>query len=178
MANKTLFWSFFVIFRAFYAFRRLPESLHALGRDPALLRLPGTVLSRQIRSLPNYQVGPRNLFTPLETCLLFRMGRYTQSLCAFAPLLLCPFVPAFGTFTTVERALQIRPFFLQNEPNFRKAQMNATCCLTTNYEQLIMNNVQKNKAKTNPIKANIKPIKANKMPKQTQYKAKQTQYEP
>jgi len=60
----------------------------------SFLRLTLSVLSRQIGSLPNYQVilcflptykvglwslptyqvGPPNLFTPLETCLLFLMG--------------------------------------------------------------------------------------------------------
>ena len=76
--------------------------------------------------------------------------------------------------TFVESALQIA-HFMQNKPNLRKAQMNVTNLLTTNYEQLTMNYVQKNKPKTNPIQSQSNPIKANKMPKQTRFKPKQTQ---
>ena len=84
------------------------------------------------------------------------------------------YLPAFGIFTTVERALQIRPF-MQNKANFRKSQMNVNNVLTTDYEKRTLGKCGKNKANSNPIKANSNPIKANIMPKQTQYKPNQTQ---
>jgi hypothetical protein len=69
--------------------------------------------------------------------------------------------------TTVEGALQIRPF-LTNKPNFPDDQMNVSTVITKDYEQLTMNNEPKNKANSNPIKPNSKPIIDSKMPKQTQ----------
>jgi len=63
----------------------------------------------------------------------------------------------------------------QNKPNFRKAKMNLTSVLTTDYENKSNWTLGENKANTNPIKPNTKPIKANKMPIQTQYKPNQTQ---
>jgi hypothetical protein len=80
-----------------------------------------------------------------------------------------------GIFTTVESALQIRPF-MQNKPNFRKDQMNVNSLITKDYRKNDAFAVRKNKPKSNPIKPNTKPIKANKMPKQTQYKANQSQF--
>jgi len=53
-------------------------------------------------------------------------------------------------FTTVERALQIH-LFMQNEPNFRKSQMNVSNLITRNYEILDTWWAGKNEPKTNPI---------------------------
>ncbi|MHC4602908.1 MAG: hypothetical protein ACYS6W_06205, partial [Planctomycetota bacterium] len=44
----------------------------------------------------------------------------------------------------VKNPLQIAPF-IQNKPNFRKAKMNVTAFITMNYEQITMNNANKNK---------------------------------
>ena len=60
-------------------------------------------------------------------------------------------------FTTVERALQIRPF-MQNKANFRKSQMNVNKVLTKDYEDKTRSGSGKNKANTKPNKANSKPI--------------------
>jgi len=57
-------------------------------------------------------------------------------------------------FTTVESALQITSF-LTNKANFQKSQMNVSAVKTMNYEQITMNNANKNKPKTNPIKPNL-----------------------
>ena len=74
-------------------------------------------------------------------------------------------------FTTVERALQIRPF-MQNKANFRKSQMNVNKVLTKDYEQIDTWSIGKNKANSKPIQTQFK---ANTNPIQTQFKAKQTQ---
>jgi hypothetical protein len=69
------------------------------------------------------------------------------------------------TFTDVMSALQIR-LFMQNKPNFRKSQMNASLVITKDYEK-------KDTwlcGKTKPIQSQSKPIKANNMPKQSQFK--------
>jgi len=66
--------------------------------------------------------------------------------------------------TTVEDPLQIAPF-MQNEPNFRKAQMNLNFYLTKDYEKRTLGKRGKNKPNTNPIqtqyKPNTNPNKAN-----------------
>jgi hypothetical protein len=135
----------------------------------------------QIRSLPTYQVGQRNLWL-INDLRLFTV-----------------FYTCRETITDVMSALQIH-LFMQNKPNFRKSQMNINEVLTTDYDKMDTWSIEKNKANSNPIqtqfKANTKPIKAktkpnkpNSNPIQTQYKAnsnpikaktnpKQTQYKP
>ncbi len=44
--------------------------------------------------------------------------------------------------------------FMQNEPNFGKAQMNVNKVLTKDYEEKCGKDLWKNEPKTNPIKAN------------------------
>jgi len=39
---------------------------------------------------------------------------------------------------------------MQNKPNLLDAQMNVSYCFTMNYEQITMNNANKNKANSNP----------------------------
>jgi len=57
------------------------------------------------------------------------------------------------SFTTVEESLQIR-LFMQNEPNFRKSQMNVNNVLTTDYEKRTLGERGKNEPKTNPNEPN------------------------
>jgi len=64
------------------------------------------------------------------------------------PYALVPY--AFGIFTTVKSSLQIH-LFMQNEPNFRKSQMNVTCYNTMDYEKRTLGERGKNEPKTNPI---------------------------
>ena len=65
---------------------------------------------------------------------------------------------------------EIINLFLQNEPKFRKNQMNVTDLLTRNYDQMDTWSIGKNEPKTNPNEPKTNPIKANIMPIQTQYK--------
>jgi len=65
---------------------------------------------------------------------------------------------AFGSSTFVERSLQIH-LFMQNEPNFRKSQMNVTDLLTMNYEKMDTWSSGKNEPKTNPNEPNFKKAK-------------------
>jgi hypothetical protein len=121
----------------------------------AFLWLTITALSRQIRSLPTYKVGPTNLFTPLETCLLFLMGR---NLCLINDLRTCMVLYyCRETFTNVMSALQIHPF-LTNKANFQKSQMNVSDLLIREYVQMDTWSIGKNKAKTNPIQTQTNPI--------------------
>jgi len=78
--------------------------------------------------------------------------------------------------TFVVSALQIA-LFMQNKPNFQKAQMNVSRVSTVDYERKDTWWSGKNKPNSNPIQTQSNPIKANKMPKQTQYKPKQTQFQ-
>ena len=45
---------------------------------------------------------------------------------------------------------------MQNEPNFRKGQMNVCKVITKNYENKCIWTLGENEPKTNPIKANFK----------------------
>jgi len=67
------------------------------------------------------------------------------------PYALVPY--ALGIFTSVERALQNHPF-MQNEPNFRKSQMNVNKVLTRDYEKRTLGERGKNEPKTNPNEPN------------------------
>ncbi len=51
--------------------------------------------------------------------------------------------------------------FMQNKPNFQKAQMNVNPYNTTDYENKWPRRVRKNKPNSNPIKANFKRAKMN-----------------
>ena len=55
--------------------------------------------------------------------------------------------------TTVENPLQIDPF-MQNKPNFKKAQMNVTSFCTVDYENKHNWTLSENKPNTNPNKPN------------------------
>ena len=65
-------------------------------------------------------------------------------------LLICPY-----THIPIYPYTHIHTLFIQNKPNFLESQMSVSAVKTMNYEQIIMNNANKNKPKTNPIKANL-----------------------
>jgi hypothetical protein len=79
-------------------------------------------------------------------------------------------------FTNVMSALQIN-LFLQNEPNFRKSQMNVSKVLVMDYEQMDTWSIRKNEPKTNPNEPKTNPILADKTPIRTQFKPKRTQFQ-
>jgi len=158
----------------------------------AFLWLTLSVLSRQIRplpyyqvsfwslltykvslwSLPSYQVKPRNLRNP----------RLINDLCLY----ICR-----ASSTNVMNALQIK-LFLQNEPNFRKSQINLSPFITMNYEQRTMNYEVKNEPKRTQNEAKSQKGKNERnylsnnelrttnyelrSKKRTQFKPKQTQF--
>ena len=62
-----------------------------------------------------------------------------------------------GSITFVENPLQISSF-MQNKPNFGKAQMNVNKVLTKDYENKTLGGRGKNKPNSNPIKPNSNPI--------------------
>ena len=64
------------------------------------------------------------------------------------------YLRTFGIFTTVESALQIH-LFMQNEPNFRKSQMNVNKVLTKDYDKRTLGEYGKNEPKTNPNEPNF-----------------------
>jgi hypothetical protein len=163
------FWSFFAAFCAFCASLRLKRTVLSrllkkaismalwtkatlCGKSSLLEQsLPRTPI-RQIRSLPTYQVGPRNLCNP----------RLINDLRACKVLYNCR-----ETFTDVMSALQIRPF-LTNKANFRKSQMNINKVLTRDYENRTLGQLGKTKPIQTQYKPNSNPIKAKTNPIQTQ----------
>ena len=130
----------------------------------AFLWLTISVLSRQIRSLPayqvilwslpNYQVGLRNL------CKLRLINDLRLYICR-------------DKITNVVSALQIH-LFLQNKAKFKKVKSNVNKVVTRDYEQMDTWSIRKNKPKTNPIQTQFKP---NTNPIRTQFKPKQTQFQ-
>ncbi len=70
------------------------------------------------------------------------------------------YLHAFGIFTTVERALQIR-LFMQNKPNLPKAQRNVSTIITKDYENKTLGEHGKNEPKTNPNEPNLLNAKMN-----------------
>ncbi|MHC4543770.1 MAG: hypothetical protein ACYSYL_04475 [Planctomycetota bacterium] len=116
--------------------------------------------SRQIRSLPAYQVslwslptykvGPRNLRNPwlIKDLRLFKVLYNCRE-----------------TFTDVMSALQIGPI-RTNKPNFRKSQMNVSDFITRGYEKRTLGQL----GKTNPIQTQYKPNQTQLKPKKRQNK--------
>ena len=103
---------------------------------------------RPIRSLPTYQVVPRN---PCNPWLI-------KGLRAYKSLYSCK-----ETFTDVMSALQIGPF-LTNKPNFRKSQMNVNKVLTRDYDKMDTWRSGKNKPNSNPIQSQFKPNQSQNKP--------------
>ena len=76
------------------------------------------------------------------------------------------YLPAFGPSTTVVSALQIH-LFMQNEPKFRKTQMNVNKVLTKDYEKRTLGQLGKTnpiRTQTNPKRTQLKPIKCQNKP--------------
>jgi len=92
---------------------------------------PITINHLQLTNLPIMSIEN-------PTLVHFRHFRHFSSLLTNLP------------FTTVESALQISPF-MQNEPNFRKSQMNVKHFNTVDYENRTLGENGKNEPKTNPI---------------------------
>jgi hypothetical protein len=115
--------------------------------------------SRQIRSLPNYQVGTCNPW--LINDLRERKALYNCR----------------ATFTDVMSALQIAPF-CSNKPNFQKSQMNVNKVLTKNYDKMDTWSIRKNKPNSNPIQSQFKPNqsqnKPNTKPNKPNFKGKKS----
>ena len=70
------------------------------------------------------------------------------------------YLHAFGIFTLVKMSLQIN-LFMQNEPNFRKSQMNVRVYITKGYENKTLRGRGKKQSQTNPNKAKFKKAKMN-----------------
>jgi len=86
---------------------------------------------------------PNMMLTPTQLC--------TYALCSCA---LCSCALCLPLFTLVVSALQIH-LFMQNEPNFRKSQMNLNDLLTRDYDKRTLGERGKNEPKTNPNEPNL-----------------------
>jgi hypothetical protein len=103
--------------------------------------------SRQILSLPTYQVGPRNLRNP---CLMNYLCAYKAPFCAFL-WLKNPFNLRNPRLINDLRSTKdyVRNYNknMQNEPKFRKSQMNVCNYNTRDYEQMDTWSIRKNEPK-------------------------------
>ena len=98
-----------------------------------------------VSSLPLQAVGRGVISVAKNLCNLWLKNPFNQR----NPRLM-NYLRAFGISTTVVSALQIH-LFMQNEPNFRKSQMNVNKVLTKDYEKRTLGQRGKNEPKTNPI---------------------------
>ncbi len=184
MTNKTLFWSFFVVFCTFCAFLRLIK--HLFSRLPnkaismamwtkaslcvksSLLEqsLPGTP-SRLTTSVTSVAKNLCNLL--LKICAI--CGKNQRNLRLINDLRVCKLLYICRESSTyIESSLQ-NNLFMQNKANFQKVKFDVNRVLTKDYDQLDTWSIRKTKpiqSQLKPIKANSKPIKAN----QSQFKAK------
>ena len=77
---------------------------------------------------------------------------------------------SYGISSTKEQVRKNK-LFLQNEPNFRKSQINLSNYMTRDYVQMDTWSIRKKQSQTNPNKAKTNPILANKTPIRTQFKS-------
>ncbi len=68
------------------------------------------------------------------------------------------YLPAYKAALHLSRTLYKSTLFMQNEPNFGKAQMNVNKVLTKDYEEKCGKDLWKNEPKTNPIQTQSNPI--------------------
>ena len=118
--NKALIWSFYAKFCTFCA----------------SFRLKRTVFTRPIRSLPTYQVGPRNQRNPRLINDLRSTKVYVRK----------------------------NKLFMQNKANFRKVKFNVNDVLTGDYDQLDTWSIRKTKpiqSQSKPIQSQSNPNKPN-----------------
>jgi hypothetical protein len=135
----------------------------------AFLWLTLSVLSRQIRSLPAYQV----IFWSLPT---FQVGLWALPAYQVGPRNQCN--PRLINDLRLRKITYEKiTLFLQNEPNFQKSQINASSYITREYEQMDTWSIRKNEPKTNPNEPKTNPILADKTPIQTQTNPNQTQFQ-
>ena len=123
------------------------------------------------QSLPKTPSRPKTSMTSVNPVILSNFSLFLCAFCAFLWLknprnlrnlrlkYSCQYSLCLrGIFTTVERSLQISPFFMQNEPNFRKSQMNITKVLTRDYKNKCDWTLGENEPKTNPKRTQTNPI--------------------
>jgi hypothetical protein len=135
----------------------------------AFLWLSITVLIRQIRSLPAYQV----ILSSLPT---YQVGLWSLPIFQLGPRnLRNPWL--INDLRLRKITYEIINLFLQNEPNFQKVKLNVNNVLIREYEQMDTWSIRKNEPKTNPIEPKTNPILANKTPIRTQTNPKQTQFQ-
>ena len=122
-------------------------------------------MASEAQSLPNCHNAPNNQ-------KVLEIRSITLFLCAFCEFLwlknpfnqrnprLINYLRTFGIFTTVEDSLQIK-LFMQNEPKFRKSQVNVNNLLTNAYEKMDTWSTGKNEPKTNPNEPKFKKAQMN-----------------
>ncbi len=143
MANKTLFWSFYVNFCTFCA----------------SLRLIRTLFTR-----------PKTSIISVNPVIL---SNFSPCLCTFCAFLWLknPFNSwLIRDLRSTKTYVRKNNLFMQNEPKFRKSKMNVTKVLTTDYDQMDTWSIRKNEPKRTQNKPNSNPIKAKTNPIQTQNK--------
>ncbi len=180
MANKTLFWSFYVSFCTFCAslrlikhlFSRLPNKAISMAMwTKATLCFKSSLLEQ---SLPRTPSRPKTSIISVNPVIL---SNFSSCLCAFCAFLWLkkPFnqrnqllindlrackalYNCRDASTDVMSALQIR-LFMQNKAKFRKVKLNVNKVLTKDYDKRTLGQV----GKTNPKRTQSKPISKAKM---------------
>ncbi len=162
MANKTLFWSFYVSFCAFCASLRLTRTVFSRLLKKAIsmaLWVKASLCGKSSlleQSMPRTPSRPKtSVASVAKNPFNQRNPRLINDLHACKVLYNCRDIITF-----VVSPLQIRPF-MQNKANFRKSQMNVNKVLTKDYEKRTLGERGKKQSQTNPNKANLKKAKMN-----------------
>ena len=90
--------------------------------------------------------NPRNLFTPLETCLLFRMGRNQRLI---------------NDLRSTKVYVRKNNLFMQNKAKFRKVKFNVNKVLTRDYDRMDTWSIGTKQSQTKPNKAKFKKAEMN-----------------
>ena len=166
MTNKTLFWSFYVSFCAFCVPLRLTRTVFSWLLKKAISMALWTKAILCGKSSLLEQSMPRTPSRQIQNQCNLRNLRLKNS-CLYS-LYLCAFLWLKNMFNQRNPRLindlrstkdYVRNYklFLQNEPKFRKSQMNVSDLLTREYDKMDTWSSGKNEPKTNPNEPKTKP---------------------
>ncbi len=158
MANKTLFWSFYVIFCTFCASLRLKRTVFSRLLKKAISLALWTKTSICVKSSLLEQSLPRTPTRPKTSAI-----SASKNLCNLL-LKICAIcgrnlrnLRLINDLRSTKVYVRKNKLFLQNEPKFRKVKLNVNKVLTKIYEQMDTWSIGKNEPKTNPNEPKTNP---------------------
>jgi len=166
--NKTLFWSFYVIFCTFYASLRLTRTVFSWLMKKAVSMALWTKASLCIKSSLLEQSLPRTPSRPKTSAISAFSAVKNSCLCVFVAINpfnqrnLCPRYPwLINDLRSTKDYVRNYKLFMENKANFQKVKLNVNKVLTRGYDQLDTWSIRKTKPIQSQFKANQSQFKAN-----------------